>query len=60
MYKIENKYYKAKNKNLDWRLDSEKYNIFLKIKNILRNIYEVCLKNQVFFCKVITGYKNEN
>ena len=27
MYKIENKYYKAKNKNLEWRLDSEKYNI---------------------------------
>ena len=26
----------------------------------IRNIYEVCLKNRVFFCKVIVGCKNEN
>jgi len=25
-----------------------------------KNIYELCFKNRVFFCKLIVGYKNEN
>ena len=59
MYKIDNKYQKAKIKNLEYRLDSQKYNIKKNTQKI-RNIYEVCLKNRVFFCKVIVGCKNEN
>ena len=46
------------------RLDSQKYNIKKskqnKITKIIKNIYEVCFKNSVFFCKVIVGYKSEN
>jgi len=62
MYKIDNKYQTAKIKNLEQRLDSQKYNI--KKKETKQNHkdykkYEICFKNRVFFCKVI-GYKNEN
>ena len=32
-YKIDNKYQKAKIKNLEWRLDSQKYNIKEKKKS---------------------------
>ena len=31
-----------------------------KIAKIIKNIYEICFKNKVFFCKVIVGYKNKN
>ena len=64
MYKIDNKYQKTKIKNLEWRLDFQKYSIKEKNKNkekknkitrIIkkqqpqRNIYGVCFKNRVFF-----------
>ena len=61
--KFDNKYQKPKIKNLEQRLDSQKYNIKKKQshKNYnIYNIYEVCFKNRVFFCKEIVGYKNEN
>ena len=69
MYKIDNKYQKAKIKNLEKRLDFQKYNIkekkkkknkVTKVINIY--IYEVCFKKigSFFFCKVIVCYKNEN
>ena len=56
---------KAKIKNLEYRLDAQKYNIKKtkqnhKNYNIYIYIYEICFKNRVFFCKVIVGYKNEN
>ena len=41
-------------KNLEKRLDSQKYNI-KKFRKIMKNIYEICFKNAVFFfffCKV--------
>ena len=39
----------------------EKKTIIKKITKSIRNIYEVCFKNRVFFFfKVIVGYKNEN
>ena len=62
MYEIDNKDPKAKIKNLEYMLDSQKYNIKKKITKGIRNIYEVCFKNKVFFffCKVIGGYKDEN
>ena len=51
MYKIDNKYQKAKIKNLEKRLDSQKYNI-KKTKQSHKNykiyVYEVCFKNRVF------------
>ena len=31
-----------------------------KATKIIKNIYEVCFKNRVCFCKVIVGFKNEN
>ena len=34
MYKIDNKYYKAKIKNLEQRLDSQKYNIKKQLQNV--------------------------
>ena len=34
MYKIDNKYYKAKIKNLEERLDSQKYNIKKKSQKV--------------------------
>ena len=49
MYKIGNKDPKAKIKNLEYMLDSQKYNIKKKITKSIRNIYEVCFKNSVFF-----------
>ena len=59
-------YQKAKIKNLEQRLDFQKYNIKEKKKKkksqklFKKYIYEVCFKNRVFFGKVIVGYKNEN
>ena len=51
---------KKKIKNLDQRLDSQKYSI-KKTKQNCKNykiyIYEICLKNRIFFNKVILGYK---
>ena len=50
-------------KNLEQRLDSQKYNIKKTKRNHknYKNIYEICFKNRVFFsCKVIVGCKNEN
>ena len=35
-------------KNLEKRLDSQKYNI-KKFRKIMKNIYEICFKNAVFF-----------
>ena len=61
--KFDNKYQKPKIKNLEQRLDSQKYNIKKTKqdhKNCFKNIYEICFKNRVFFGKVIVGYKNEN
>ena len=63
MYKIDNKYQKAKIKNLEYRLDFQKYNIkekkkkkkkkksqeLLKNDNHKKTIYSVCFKNRVFF-----------
>ena len=67
MYKIDNKYQKAKIKNLEYRLDFQKYNIKEKKKKkkkkksqeLLKNnnnhhkkyIYGVCFKNSFFFEK---------
>ena len=52
--KIDNKYQKAKIKNLEWRLDFKKYNIKKKKKNsqklFKKYVYEVCFKKKgVFF-----------
>ena len=75
MYKIDNKYQKAKIKNLEYRLDFQKYNIKEKKKKkkksqeLLKNnktttkrLYTVfALKiRSFFFWKVIVGYKNKN
>ena len=71
MCKIDNKYQKAKIKNLEQSLEFQKYNVKEKKKkkqghkNYKKYIYEVCFKkkNRVFFCcccKVIVGYKSEN
>ena len=70
MYKIDNKYQKAKIKNLEQSLEFQKYNIKEKKKRRKENnkvikiikiyIYmKFALKTRVFFWKVI-GYKNEN
>ena len=45
---------KAKIKNLEQSLDSQKYNIKKKTKQnkitkIIKNIYEICFKNRAFF-----------
>ena len=41
-------------------LDFQKYNIKKNMmRRILNNIWNL-LKNRVFFCKIIVGYKNEN
>ena len=62
MYKIDNKYQKAKIKNLEYRLDFQKYNIKEKKKkkkkksqellknnnHHKKNIYGACFKNRVF------------
>ena len=31
-----------------------------QITKIIKNVYEICFKNRVFFYEVIVGYKNEN
>ena len=55
MYRIDNKYQKVKIKNLEQKLDFQKYNIKEKKKKTksqeLLNMYmyEVCFKNRVFF-----------
>ena len=72
-YKIDNKYQKAKIKNLEQKLEFQKYNVKEKKKKkkknkvtkIIKNIYmKFALKKQglffSFFCKVIVGYKSEN
>ena len=59
---MDNKYEKAKIKNLEQRLDSQKYNIKENknktnktkskqktVTEIIKYIYEVCFKNRVFF-----------
>ena len=55
MYKIGNKDPKAKIKNLEYMLDSQKYNIKKQKQNkvikIIKNIYVVCFKNRVFFAR---------
>ena len=72
MYKIDNKYQKAKIKNLEQSLEFQKYNVKEKKKKKKQGhkcykkiyIYEFCFffKKRVFFffCKVIVGYKSEN
>ena len=52
---------KKKIKNLEQRLDSQKYNT-KSITKIIKYIYiyEICFKNRVFWGKVIVGFKNEN
>ena len=37
-YRVDNKYQKAKIKNLEQRLDSQKYNIKKKITEVTKNI----------------------
>ena len=61
MYNIDNKYQKAKIKNIEFRFSKIQYKTN-KITKSIRNIYmKFALKNRVFFfCKVIVGYKNEN
>ena len=63
-YKIDNKYQKAKIKNLEQRLDSQKYNIKQikqNHKNYKKYVYmKFALKIGSFFGKVRVGYKNEN
>ena len=67
-YKIDNKYQKAKIKNLEQSLEFQKYNVKekkgkKKVKKIIKNIYmKFALKKigtSFFFCKVIS-YKSEN
>ena len=63
MYEIDNKDPKAKIKNLEYMLDSQKYNIKKKITKGIRNIYmkfALKIRSFFFFCKVIVGYKDEN
>ena len=60
---IDNKYPKGKIRNLEQRLQSQKYNIKkskTKSQNYEICIYKVFFKKRVFFCEVIVGYKNEN
>ena len=67
MCKIDNKYYKAKIKNLEERLDSQKYNT-KKITKSIRKYMKFSFKIGSFFFAivsfwgffVIVGYKNEN
>ena len=49
MSKIDTKYLKTKIKNLEQKLDSQKYNTKNKNTKNLRNIYEVHFKNRAFF-----------
>ena len=62
--KFNNKYQKAKIRNLEQRLDLQRYNIKETIQSHKNyNIYiymKFALKTQSFFCKVVVGYKNEN
>ena len=50
---------KKKIKNLEQKLDSQKYNIFL-IAKIIKYIYMKFALKIGFFCKVIVDFKNEN
>ena len=52
--KIDNKYQKAKIKNLEQRLDSQNYNIKNTNKTKHKN-YKIYIWG--FFCKVVIGYK---
>ena len=66
-YKIDNKYQKAKIKNLEQSLEFQKYNVEEKRKKgqkIIKYIYmkfaeEKKIGSFFFFCKLI-GYKSEN
>ena len=60
--KIDNKYQKAQIKNLEQRLDSQKYNIKeKKVTKIMKYMHmKFALKRGSSFFKVIVGYKNEN
>ena len=66
-YKVDNKYQKAKIKNLEQSLEFQKYNVKEEEKKkgqkIIKYIYmkfaEEKKKQGLFFCKVI-GYKSEN
>ena len=62
---MDNKYEKAKIKNLEQRLDSQKYDIKKTNHSQNYNIYiymKFALKYGIFSCKdiKIVGYKNEN
>ena len=67
-YTIDNKYQKAKIKNLEQSLEFQKYNVKekqkkKKVPKVIKNIYmKFALKKigSFFFCKVIVGYKSEN
>ena len=48
MYNIDNKYQKAKIKNIEFKLSKIQYKTN-KITKSIRNIYEVCFKNRVLF-----------
>ena len=56
---IDNKYQKAKIKNLEQKLDSQKYNIKSTKENHenFKNIWSLFFFNRVFFRKVIVGIK---
>ena len=70
MYKIDNKYQKAKIKNLEQTLEFQKYNVKegekkkQGHKNYKIYIYmKFAFSKKIgsfFFCKVIVGYKSEN
>ena len=66
MYQIDNKYQKAKIKNLEYRLYFQKYSIKEKKKNKVIRIIKIyiymkfALKIGSVFWKVLIGYKNEN
>ena len=68
MYKIDNKYQKAKIKKLEQSLEFLKYNVKEKKKkkqgqkNYKKYIYVKFALKKIgsFFCKIIVGYKSEN
>ena len=61
-YRINDKYQKAKVKNLEQMLDFQKYNTKKAKQNRESYIkqYEICFKNRVFFSQGNIRSKNEN